>query len=400
MLAYMVNEMSKVVFEYNAQILPTVWQLLTQTADVYVKAIVNDNTAKAFDNADDDELTNFRNLVLQLIEFIHSIVEKKRFHQTIKPVLTDLVYIAIVYMQLTEEQIETWTDDAEAYVDDYNVENGECTIRVSSADILTNMADEFGGKALLPALNEALTRHVNVAEAEKSAGSPNWWKIIEASVTAVGSLKACVLDTEPSKFNLKEYLVHVRTLLGSGGNGSGYQQDVSPFLHGKCLWLLCHYSDASADIYDRQTLQQILDCVANNLSSAKPMVVQISAMRSLYELSSNLKPASDEQRAMVIEKLPHFVSFITDIVTRAKNNILSELLMTIATVTAFDKTFTASHHARIIPFTTAVFLKYSDDPFLLEQVQDILEVLSENEFCIGPLQEKLVPTLVSYARAR
>lgn len=61
----------------------------------------------------------------------------------------------------------------------------------------------------------------------------------------------------------------------------------------------------------------------------------------------------------------------------------------------FDKTFTANHHARIIPFTIAIFVKFYEDPFILEQVQDILQVLSENEFCIGPLQEKLVPTLVS-----
>lgn len=123
-------------------------------------------------------------------------------------------------------------------------------------------------------------------------------------------------------------------MLGNGGTGSGYNDDVSPFLHGKCLWLLCRYADASADIYDRQTLREILDCVANNLSATKPMTVQVSAMRALFELCQGLKTASDEQRAMVIDKLPGFINFITDIVTRAKNNILSELLMTIVAVTS------------------------------------------------------------------
>lgn len=128
--------------------------------------------------------------------------------------------------------------------------------------------------------------------------------------------------------------MYVKTMLGNGGTGGGYNDDVSPFLHGKCLWLLCRYADASADIYDRQTLREILDCVANNLSATKPMTVQVSAMRALLELCQGLKTASDEQRAMVIEKLPGFINFITDIVTRAKNNILSELLMTIVAVTS------------------------------------------------------------------
>lgn len=329
----MVNEMSKLIYPYNAQILPSVWQLLTQTADVYVKILVNNSDPNAIQSTDDEELNNFSMLVLQLIEFINSIIEKKRFRESIMPVLTDLVYISIVYMQIAEEQIETWSDDAEAFVDDYNSENCECTIRVSSNDVLTNIADEFSSDVLLPSLSDALTRHVNVAEAEKDAGNPNWWKIVEASVAAVGSLKSFIVQPSNTKFNLKEYLMHVKQLLGAGSNGSGYQQDVSPFLHGKCLWLLCHYSDASVDIYDRQTLQQILDCVANNLHNQKPMVIQIGAMRALYELCTNLKESSVEQRAMVIDKLPGFVAFITDIVTRAKSNVLSELLMTIATVT-------------------------------------------------------------------
>lgn len=147
-----------------------------------------------------------------------------------------------------------------------------------------------------------------------------------------------------------EYLVYVKTMLGSGGTGSGYSNDVSPFLHGKCLWLLCRYADASADIYDRQTLREILDCVANNLSGTKPMTVQVSAMRALFELCQGLKTASDEQRAMVIEKLPRFINFITDIVTRAKNNILSELLLTIVAVTSVR---------------VAALLEYSQYPFSL-----------------------------------
>lgn len=236
-------------------------------------------------------------------------------------------------MQLTEQQLETWNDDPELYVDDYNSENCEGTIRVSSNDVLTNIGEEFGPKQLLPALSEALTRHVNVAEAEKAAQNPHWWKIIEATVSAVGSLKQYI--TQPknqTQFNLKQYLTFVKTLLGRGGDGSGYQGDVSPYLHGKCLWVLSRFADVSEDIYDRQTLSDILNATANNLSNDKPMAIQIGAMRSLMELCQGLESSSEEQRAMVIEKLPRFINFITDIASRAKNNILSELLMTISTV--------------------------------------------------------------------
>lgn len=243
-------------------------------------------------------------------------------------------------MQITEQQIEAWTEDPEMYVDDYNTENCEGTIRVSSNDILTNIGEEFGQKALLPALSEALTRHVNVAEAEKTAQNPHWWKIVEAAAAAVGSLKSFISEyQDEAQFNLKQYLTFVKTLLGRGGDdGSGYQGDVSPYLHSKCLWVLSRFADVSG-IYDRQTLSIVLDCTANNLSNEKPMSVQIGAMRSLLELCQGLENATEEQRAMVIEKLPRFMNFITVIAQRAKNNLLSELLLTISAVIAVSILF-------------------------------------------------------------
>lgn len=171
----MVNEMSKFIYQYNDQILPPVWQLLTQTAEIYVKAVVNETD----NDQDDDELNDFITLVLQLFEFIHSIVEQHRFQSIVKSVLTDLVYISIVYMQISEEQINGWSEDAELYVDDMSAEIVECSIRVSSKDVLVNIGDEFGADVLLPSISDALTRHVSVAQAEKNANNPHWWKIIE-----------------------------------------------------------------------------------------------------------------------------------------------------------------------------------------------------------------------------
>lgn len=333
----MVNEMSKFIYQYNDKILPPVWQLLTQTAEIYVKAVVNETIDAGETNQEDDEMNDFITLILQLFEFIHSIVEQSRFHSILKSVLTDLVYISIIYMQISEEQATGWNDDAELYVDDMSAEIVECSIRVSSKDVLVNIGDEFGAEVLLPSLSDALTKHVQVAEAEKNVNNPHWWKIIEASVTAVGFLKKYIVEEPIEKqksFNLREYLAYTKSMLGQGGNGSGYQGDVSPFLHARCLWVLSKFADASADIYDRPNLQAILDCMTNDLSGTKPMVVQISAMRALFEVCTDLKSASEEQRMMIVEKLPSFLNFITDIATRAKGNILIDVLSTISAVAA------------------------------------------------------------------
>lgn len=326
----MVNDMSEFIHQYNAQILPPIWQLLMQTADIYVKVVVNVNED---DEADEEEIANFTTLVQQLIEFIQSIVEKNRFRNTVKAVLTDIVYIAIVFMQIPEETLQFWTDDTDTYCDDYNFDNCDSTVRTTSNDILLNLSEEFSPKHLLPALSNAIERHINVAQAEKSAQNQNWWKIIESAVTAMGTLKQFVCDKlDESKFNLKQFLAFVKTQLGGGADGSGYQQDVSPFLHNKCLWVLARYSNASADVYDRQTLQAILDCITNNMQAEKALQLQVGALLAMCEVCQELKPASPEQRAMVVDKFPAFMNFIPVIAPNAKNNILTDLLMTIALV--------------------------------------------------------------------
>lgn len=50
----------------------------------------------------------------------------------------------------------------------------------------------------------------------------------------------------------------------------------------------------------------------------------------------------------------------------------------------------------MISFTIATFLKSFEDPFVLQEVQEIISVLAENEFCIRALQDRLVPTLVRH----
>ncbi len=45
--------MPKFIVPFMAQILPSIWQLLTETADIYIKHVVN-STDNAFGPDDDD----------------------------------------------------------------------------------------------------------------------------------------------------------------------------------------------------------------------------------------------------------------------------------------------------------------------------------------------------------
>lgn len=42
-----------------------------------------------------------------------------------------------------------------------------------------------------------------------------------------------------------------------------------------------------------------------------------------------------------------------------------------------------------------MFLKYPEDPYILEIVQELIKALLQNPLCLEPLQEKFIPTIVS-----
>uniref|UniRef100_A0A336MGN8 CSON015154 protein n=1 Tax=Culicoides sonorensis TaxID=179676 RepID=A0A336MGN8_CULSO len=382
-LTYMVAEMPKFIHPYLPSILNPIWTLLTQMADVYIKVIVNNEEESPFDTTqEEDQNEEFIKMILQVFEFVHSIVESKKFKQNVSLVLTDLIYIIIIYMQMTEEQGIDWQEDSEKFVEDEDEQGVNYSVRTSGQDILAIIGEEFGDK-VLPALSDALTKHVAVADANRAAGQLNWWKIHEASMLAVGSYKA-LIESNEGLFNLGEYLNLVRGLL---------QYDVSPYLTGRCLWILARYVDSK--IYNVQMMMELIGNIQKALSPEQQMVLKICATRSVYGICTNLQNGNEEQRQCLSQKLVELFDGIFPIIQQSQNTVLGLILETVAGMLSFDSGFTAQISAKVIPLSIAIFLKYHDDRYILDSVQDIMKILSQNPYCSQPLQEKLVPTLVS-----
>lgn len=255
-------------------------------------------------------------MVLQIIEFIHSIIYSGRFKTHLKPVLSDLIYIMIVYMQITEEQIELWSDDPERFIqDDYQAGLDE-SIRIGANDVVRMLSQYFDNK-LLGALSEALTRHGYVAEAEKAAGNPHWWKIHEASIIAVGKA-SLMIQMNPEKFDLTQYLNFVRTQM---------ECQTPPYLLARCIWVLGRF--AGSDLYNEQTLAEVLDATHTSLATDKSTNLRIYAVRTIYELCESLKDANVENRTLFVAKLPLFLDEILILLPQSRCGVLAMLLETL-----------------------------------------------------------------------
>ncbi|XP_055594420.1 importin-9 isoform X2 [Uranotaenia lowii] len=393
-LKYMISDMPKFANQYLTSILPHIWQLLTQMADVYIKVVVNETEESPFvTSTDDDENDDFTSMILQIFEFLHTIIEMKKYKGSITDVLTDLIYIIILYMQMTEEQVQSWHDDPEKFVEDEDEQGVDFSIRTTAHDVLLIIGQEYEDK-LLPCFSEALAKHITVADADRNAANPNWWKLYEASMLAVGSFKELIVENE-GKFDLAQYMNLVK-------NTMEYQlakgPKASPYLLGRCIWIISRFCDCN--IYDQQTLQQVIDITISSMSPEKSIVLRITASRAIYGFCTNLKESNDERKALMIPKLEQVFESLLPLFSQSQNTVQGLLLETLTAVISFDTNVTANISSKVVSLIIAMFLKYHDDRFILELVQDILKILSQNPFCLIPLQEKIIPTIVSILGAQ
>lgn len=369
------NQMS----QFLPSILEPVWLCMTQNADVYVRTVVN-GVEEPDDPVDSDgEVLGFENLVLSVFDFIHAMIEAPKFRQMVRKSADQLVYYIILYMQMTEDQIRQWTANPDQFVEDEDDDSYSYSVRISALDLLLAIAAEFP-KDAAPALCSAVNRHLQ--EAHGSQG--NWWKIHEAVMLAIGSLSKMVmsqLNGEKLPFDIDAFLQNIVL--------ANLNQNVSPFLLGRCLWVSSRY----AKVMHPDILQRCLQATVAGINTAQPACVRISAVRAVAGFCEHLR--STEAIQVLQPVIGEMMEGLMAIATQFSSDVLGLCLETIYVVLEVDRQFTGAVESKVSPLVIAIFLKYSSDPLIVSLSQDIFTVLVKNDLCICPLQHRLVPTMLT-----
>ncbi|XP_069694516.1 importin-9 [Periplaneta americana] len=386
-ITLLVKRVPKQMAPWLPQILPPIWQTLTQSADIYLKTVVN-GTEEVDEIVDSDgEILGFENLVFSIFEFVDALVECPKFSKTVESALTDLIYYLILFMQITEEQVRSWTANPNQFVEDEDEDTFAYSVRISAQDLLLTLCMEFEDESC-PALCQAAARHVQEAETERNANNANWWKIHEACMLALGSVKDMVvekLEAGEVVFDLTGFLQNV---VIADMNSSG-----PPFLLGRCLWFGSRY----AHFMSPPMIEQFLQATATGLQPSQLPNIRISAVRAVWGFCEHLKNSNNTQ--MLVSLLPTMMDNLLGMATQYSCEVLSLVMETLALVLSIDRNFTASYESKVTSLAIAVFLKYNSDPVIIMLAQDVFKELSQNPECLAPLQQRLVPTLVSILNA-
>ncbi|CAH1265152.1 IPO9 [Branchiostoma lanceolatum] len=378
-LTALVKNFPKQMLGWMAQILPAV--------PTYVSTEVN-NAEDADDPVDSDgEVLGFENLIFSIFDFIHGLIETPKFRSTVKKSMRELIYYIIPYMQITEEQIKVWTENPDQFVEDEDDDTFSYSVRISAQDLLLAVSSEFQTESAA-GITAAVTQHLQEAEQAKNAGSPHWWKLHESCMLALGSIKSLIIDMCNSgkiQFDLNGFLTSVVL--------ADLNMPVSPFLLGRALWAASRFTLAMSP----ELVQRFLEATVNGLQPNQSPSVRISAVRAIFGYCDHLKQSGNTQ--LLVPYLPHVTEGLISIATQYASEVLALVLETLRIVLTIDHSFTASYESKIIPLSIAVFLKYNHDPLIASLTEDIFKELASIPTCQQPLQQRLLPTLISIMQA-
>uniref|UniRef100_A0A8C6VY48 Importin 9 n=1 Tax=Nothobranchius furzeri TaxID=105023 RepID=A0A8C6VY48_NOTFU len=385
----LVKNFPKPMVSSMQQILPIVWNTLTESAlSTYVRTEVN-YTEEVDNPVDSDgEVLGFENLVFSIFEFVHTLLENNKFKSTVKKALPELIYYIILYMQITEDQIKVWTANPQQFVEDEDDDTFSYSVRISAQDLLLAVAAEFQNESAA-ALAAAATRHLQEAEQAKSSGNEHWWKIHEACMLALGSVKTIITENVKNgriQFDMHGFLASV--ILADLNLAAA-----SPFLLGRALWAASRFTAAMSP----ELIQQFLQATVSGLHESQPPSVRISAVRAIWGYCDQLKLS--ESTHVLQPFLPSILDGLVQLAAQFSSDVLTLVMETLCIVCTVDPAFTTSAENKICPLTIAIFLKYNNDPVVTSLVQDIFKELAQIEGCQGPMQMRLIPTLVSIMQA-
>ena len=419
-LTVLVKNVPKIMAPWLAQVLPPVWSTLTSSADLYVREVVNagDDSGDQEEIVDSDgEIVGFENLVFAIFEFVHALVETPKFRPAVRQGLADLMYYIVLYMQITNDQCEKWTDNPDQFVEDEDEDSFTYSVRISSQDLLTALCEEFEEECCV-ALAQTIQRHLNESNEMLASGNNGSkeasWKRREAAMLALGTAQE-VIERQVAagnvEFDIKGFLENV--VLADLAN------PVSPFLLGRCLWIgskfpkylsreaTTHSSPSeSSNNLAHSPMGRFVEATVRGLQADQIAVVRIAAVRAIWGFCSHLRSSASKkhlseetsiERALLNPVLPATIDALINMCTTFSKSteILGLILENMAVVLGCDPSFTASYESKVSPLAIAIFLKYSTDPVLTSLLQDIFRVIAETPQCLAPLEARLVPTLVS-----
>ncbi|KAH7416171.1 hypothetical protein KP509_14G078800 [Ceratopteris richardii] len=373
-LLQLVLNFPKLVLAEIPLILTPLWTTFVSSLQVYDAACIQGQQDSFSELADSDgNEQSLEAFSVQLLELLLTMVGHPRYKKVIQSHIADLSYFSICYMQMTNDQEETWSLDANEFVSDE--EEVICSCRVTGILLLEELVTTYGVAAIQSIVQSVHKRICEAAEF-KANGKADWWKVREAALLAIGTLSDSLNEVKKvSAFNIEGFL---DSLLLEDLNSAGLEY---PFLYGRALWVASKLSS----VIDERRCERFLTAALSGLGPSSSAPIRVCACRSLLELL----PMS---KIHVIH--PHMEGVLTSLVNFMQEVSDETLHLTLETVQAAikaDPHISKEMESKISPVVLGIWRQYISDPFVSIDALDVLEAIKDTPGCLEPLVSRVLP---------
>ena len=374
----------KLIKQEIRTILPPIWQVLTSSADVYVRTVVNNDDV--LENAVDSEgeALTFENLLQAVFDFVIGLVEMPTFHKIVVSFLPQLVYFSLIYMQITEDETDAWTKDLNDFIQDEDEETMSYSVRLASKDLLMQLFQPTKVTVLSKqapfALVSAIGKVFEQAAQARRAGASGWWKLYEVVFMTITDHVDSLLGVDGLQFDLNTFFAtYVVDLL---------EVQSSPFLIGRALQMA---STCTLNLAP-ELVTRFIQATVNGLQTTDGVVRVLSA-KAVAEFCSQLH--GTERTVLLKGFMGAILEALVGMVSLANHDVLQLMLDTLVISIMVAPEETARLESRICPLAVGLLFRHSQDHVLVDTLKDIFVQLVQNPACIGPLHQRLVPALAS-----
>lgn len=357
-------------------ILGPLWNTFVSSLRVYEQASIEgaEDSYEGRYDSDGSEIS-LDSFVIQLFELLLTIVGNSRLAKAVAANVKELVYYTIAFLQMTEQQVHTWSADANQFISDE--EDATYSCRISGVLLLEEVVNSFDGEGFL-AIIDAAKQWFTESQIRKVAGNASWWRIREATLFALSSLSEQLLESEESGLKTSNLKDMIEQIVAEDFLIDSLEY---PFLYARIFTSVAKFSS----VISSGVLEHSLDAALKAITMNVPPPVKVGACRALSQLLPKAK------KEIVQPQLPGLFSSLTDLLNHASDETLHMVLETLQEAVKAGHESPAVVESVISPVILNVWASHVLDPFISIDALEVLEAIKSIPGCIHPLVSRILP---------
>ncbi|KAF5285289.1 hypothetical protein FQR65_LT13279 [Abscondita terminalis] len=377
----LLNKMPPTIIKPIVDVLPTIWQILFRCGIIFDDMLVKETLPYRDPGECLDDPPLFYTLVYNVFEVLHTILTIESNLPEVLAVLSDLVYHTILFMAIPQDTEDRWKHDPDVYFsEDVNEDCVSSSVRIQAKQFLTFLIHKINRVTITNALTEAVEKHLTLSKLKSES---YYWRIMEATIYAVGAIKSFVVNLYQTKqlqnFNIINYLNQWAAELGPCP---------AWLMLARIMWIGGRY----ALLLRSNIVSTYVMSIVHNLGEPS-FILRYSAIRSI--LLHLITVSESEHKFVYVELRYTLAHALIDALDHLQGDILHIGLYALEKLLKLEPPFIESIQNELITLVLNIFARNISSLKIVKSLHPIIKEICIDSNCQKNFENKFLPILTN-----